>query len=57
MATRRFLSLEAIEASLNTECPHCHAVLGLADRQRIDGEHCTCAAWNVRRTLFRKQRI
>jgi len=34
---RRSLSLEAIQQSLNTECPHCHAVLSPADWHRIDG--------------------
>jgi hypothetical protein len=42
MARRRSLSLEAIRESLNTQCPHCNAILGPADRQRIDGERLRC---------------
>jgi len=38
----RSLSLEAIRASLNIDCPHCHATLGPADWQMIDRERKRC---------------
>jgi len=42
MPRHRPLSLEAIRQALNTECPHCHAILGPAEWQRIDGERLRC---------------
>jgi len=43
MARKRSLSVEAIQQSLNIECPHCHAILDPADLQRIDGKRVRCA--------------
>jgi len=40
---RVIISPETIRASLNIECPHCHAILGPADRQSIDGKRVGCA--------------
>jgi hypothetical protein len=36
MPRRRKLDLEAIRASLNIECPHCHATLRPAEYMRLD---------------------
>jgi len=42
---RRRLSPEAIQQSLNIECPHCHAILGPADRQRVDDNDRVRCVW------------
>ena len=42
MARRRKLDLEAIRASLNIECPHCHAMLRPSERMRLDSDRLRC---------------
>jgi DNA-directed RNA polymerase subunit RPC12/RpoP len=42
MPRRRKLDLEAIRASLNIECPHCHETLRPAERMRLDSERLRC---------------
>jgi len=42
MPRRRKLDLEAIRASLNIECPRCHATLRPAEYMRIDSERLRC---------------
>ena len=42
MLARRKLDLEKIRASLVTVCPHCNAILGPEEQNRIDFEHMKC---------------
>jgi hypothetical protein len=41
----RSLSLEAIHASLNTECPNCDYTIAPAERHHRDTEHLRCPKW------------
>jgi len=42
MGGKRSMSLEAVRASLNIECPHCHHSITPAERMHIDTEHIRC---------------
>jgi DNA-directed RNA polymerase subunit RPC12/RpoP len=42
MPRRRKFDLEAIRASLDIECPHCHATLRPAEHMRLDSERLRC---------------
>jgi DNA-directed RNA polymerase subunit RPC12/RpoP len=42
MPRRSKLDLEAMRASLNVDCPHCHAALSPAEYMRLDSERLRC---------------
>jgi DNA-directed RNA polymerase subunit RPC12/RpoP len=42
MPRRRAQDIEAIRASLNTNCPHCGHSITPAEREHIDTDHLRC---------------
>jgi predicted Zn finger-like uncharacterized protein len=43
MPRRSMYDFEAMRASMNIECPHCHAVLTPAEHIPVDSERVRCA--------------